>query len=184
MTTHARTPNQRLARTSGEPTEVCDDARVRKVLLLVVLTVGAAPASARAAVPSEVYVGPIQVRAYELSIVAVVNQSDSPAIVAVDLDRDMGKSFPNLLGGRQFRQSHSFLLDHGADVQIDRDLRSATVRADLGRYGRIDLTVTATAADDAVRCQPISSQAVARGTFRLRPGGRYFRTITRRGFPR
>ncbi len=150
---------------------------VRKVLLLVVVSVCAAPAPAGAAVPFEVYLGPIRVRAYEMSIVAVVKQSDGPAIVGVELDRDTGRSFPHLLGGRRFRQSHSFLVDHGAIVQIDADLKSATVRADLGRYGRIDLAASARDPNQAM-----SGEAIARGTFRLRPGGRYFGTITRRRF--
>jgi hypothetical protein len=157
--------------------------RMRKALPLIVLVLTALPTPAWAAVPLDVYVGPVRVRAYEMSIVATPRDRDSAPAVFIEFDRNAGRPFPKALGGRRFAQSHSFLVDHGARVDIARDLRSATVRADFGRYGRIDLTVSAPASSRPLRCLPESGEGKARGQFRLRPGGRYFGTIARRTLP-
>jgi hypothetical protein len=138
------------------------------------------PAQTGAAAPFSVYMGPIRVRAYDMTIVALPKESDSAASVDVFLDRDTGKADPKALGGRQFGQEHSFLVDHGARVRIAATLLSATVRANLGRYGRVDLMVRAPAQDDPDACLPASGTGTARGTVLLRPGGRYFGTIRRR----
>jgi hypothetical protein len=157
---------------------------VRKVVSLGVLVLAAAAAPARAAVPLDVYMGPIPVRGYEMTIVASPKDSGGPAAVYIALDRDAGKRFRLAVGGRQFRQEHSFLADErGVHVQIAANFQSATVRADLGRYGRVDLAVTAPLANDPDPCLPTSGQGIATGDFVLRPGGRYFGTIRRRRIP-
>jgi hypothetical protein len=157
--------------------------RVRKTLPLAALGLMVLLAPAQAAVALDVYMGPVRIKAYELTIVGLVKESDSPAVVDIELDRNTGRSFPKALGGKRFAQSHTFLVDHGARVDIAPDLRSATVRADFGRYGRIDLTVSAPASSRPLRCLPESGEGTARGRFRLRPGGRYFGTIARRRLP-
>src|ERR1700747_854524 len=109
---------------------------MRKAPLMAVIALAIPAAPARAA-PFDVYLGPIRVRSYELDVVATVRQADGPANVDVQLDRDTGKQFPTALGGRRFHQEHSFLVDRGAHVQIANNLESASIRVNMGSYGRI-----------------------------------------------
>lgn len=135
-----------------------------------------------AAGPVEVDVGPVQVRAYRLEIAAYPPSATSPATVAVTLVRTAGvvRGMPD---GSAFTQAHTFVAHQGVHVEVGRRLRSAQIKASLGRYGRIDLT-----ADDLDRarshsCQGERHRGESRGAVRIVPGGRYFGAIVRRQLP-
>jgi hypothetical protein len=156
---------------------------VRRIASLAVLAAAAVPAQALAARPFAVYIVPVRAHGYDMTIVGLPRESDSAPLVRVELDRDIGRRDRHALGGKQYHQDHSFLVDRGAQVRIAADLRSALITADLGSYGRIDLTVKAPPPDDSDACPPTSGNGNARGTFRLRPGGGYFGVIARRRMP-
>src|SRR5690242_18098639 len=115
---------------------------VRRLLLAAVLP-ALVPAPASAAGGFAVVAGPVRVRGYEMTVTGLVRDSGSPAIVNVVLERNIGKRVRLALGGKRFRQEHSFLADHGAAVTVATDLRSASISVGLGRYGQVALAVKA-----------------------------------------
>jgi hypothetical protein len=155
--------------------------RARLSLVVAALAVSAGPA--RAAPPLGVVMGPVKVRAYQMTIVALAGDKHDAAAINVELDRNIGRPDRFILGEQQYHQEHSFLLDHGVHVRIARNLESASIQAKLGSYGRIDLEVRASLPDDPARCQPLDAQGSAVGSFSVHPGGRYFATIRRTRFP-
>lgn len=126
-----------------------------------------------------VVLGPVRVRAYELTAVAYPGAAHQPPALIIYLTRLAGGRV--LLGGLgpavpRFVQSHSFLAIRMVGVRVSGGLGSGRVRARLGRYGQVDLRFSGTLAH---RRSCFARQHVGRavGTFRLIPGGRYFGTI-------
>jgi hypothetical protein len=100
---------------------------------LAALAAGAAvlavPAVASASGPT-VVAGPIKAKGYKLTLTAT-NGS-----LGLMLDRASGRA----------HQMHSYSFSQGVKVKASKDLRTATVKASLGRYGAVKLKLTGAAA--------------------------------------
>ncbi len=156
-------------------------SRFAALVALVVLASASSVFAARAgaAQPSLVVIGPVHVRSYDLSITAYTaqpssrGQPGSPATLVVGLYRSAGKRVPGV-PIFSFAQSHEIVLEHRVRVVVSRDLASASVSANLHRFGRIDVHVSATGIRRTGSCPVVAHYGHARGEFRLAPGGRYF----------
>lgn len=84
-------------------------------------------------------------------------------------------------------EAYSVRADRGVSYRPKRNLSRATLRAALGRYGRLSLTFHATGPAFSGKLSPICRgsapllrKGFVTGTYRLRIDARYFRTIRRR----
>jgi hypothetical protein len=156
--------------------------------LLALGVCAALPAAAAAAQPSILEIGPVHVRAYELTVTAYTPQPagagapGSPATLLVELSRTAGKRVgtPPL---PSFVEQHTILLQHGVHLHVASDLRSATLSASLNRFGKIDLHVSTLRTRRSNECPILAHQGDARGVVRLVPGGRYFGVVARKTLP-
>jgi hypothetical protein len=107
-----------------------------------------------------------RVRGYTLLLIAVGGPRGTQLVV--DLQR--------MLPDRSY-DDHEFEVSQAVDLHVASDLRSATVRTSLGRYGRVELTLSRARGRGNSGCQHRVHTGVAHGTLRLVPGGAYFGTI-------
>lgn len=143
--------------------------KARRVLWALAAAAFSWPSASFAAQVPVFSAGPVRVRGYELTVVA------APAAV-----RGGAPEFQLALdrhGSAGSDQNHTFGLSRGLRFTVARDLRSARLRANLGRYGLVELTVTRAAPKRGHGCYTRIHTGVARGTLKLAPGGAYFGTI-------
>lgn len=146
---------------------------VRTVALLA--TVLAWPALSSAAQSPVLVSGPVRVQGYELTLGAgPTGRSRRASGFELTLTR-------RGTGGSE--QSHAFSVTRGVTFKVARDLRSARLRASLGGYGRVELTVARATPERGRDCYTKLHRGVARGTLKLTPGGGYFGTIVRKNLP-
>lgn len=127
------------------------------------------PAAASAA-GSTVVAGPLKVKDYTMTLAATDGSSDS---LGVMFSRTAGKA----------SQLHSYSFSQGVTVKATR--KSASIKGDLGRYGRIDLKLGGVGA--AKRgvvpkgCTGTTGKSRAgtlRGSFKLVADRTYFKTVS------
>ena len=131
----------------------------------------AAPAAASAA-GSTVVAGPLKVRDYTMTVTATDGATDS---LGVMLNRTAGKA----------SQMHTYSFSQGVTVKAKG--ASASIKADLGRYGTVALKLRkAGAAKRGVVPKGCSGTAgrsragTLRGSFKLVADATYFRTVSAR----
>jgi hypothetical protein len=105
---------------------------------------------------------------FTLTVVAGSIRRAGGLDVLVDLQRNLRD------GGYE---DHQFVPTRGIRFEVARDLGSARVRADLGGYGTVELTLLNAKARGDHGCHRRIHTGVLRGTLRLIPGGTYFGTI-------
>jgi hypothetical protein len=135
----------------------------------------AVPAMASAAPAPTVVGGPVNVKAYSMSIVA------SKTGLSVLLNRSAGKA----------TQTHIYSASQGVAVKVNKALTKGTVTAKLGSQGSVKLKLRGTGAlrrgTVPKGCTGTAGKAragVLTGTFKLKAdGGRYFGTIRKGKLP-
>jgi hypothetical protein len=145
---------------------------------LAALAAGAAalavPAAASAA-STTVVAGPVKVKAYSMSLVA------SKGGLSVTLTRRAGKS----------SQLHFYSVARGVSVKVPGSLSGGTIKASLGRYGKVKLKLRASGKlrrgvipKGCTGKSGRSRSGTLTGTFKLKADdGRYFGTIRQRKLP-
>lgn len=141
-------------------------ARVVLAMLGVLAAVPAiSVAAARIKVPALLYAS-ARVRGYELYLTAFGARGKGL------LDIELSRALPD-----GSYQDHQFEVTKGVRFRETRDLRFATVRANLGGYGSVELTLSSAKSKGSRGCNKRIHAGFAHGSLRLTPGGSYFGTI-------
>ena len=144
------------------------------------------PQQATAFTLHQLTVGPVRVRAYELSFY-VVSVPGRGATLDLYLTRASGRLVVGKRPGTSvpppFVQTHEFRVTRGVHVRITSNLVSGHLDANLGAYGHINLAIKVATAVHPRDCQSHNHTGMARGELQLIPGGTYFGAITRSRLP-
>jgi hypothetical protein len=129
---------------------------------LAACLLGAFPAHAAASGSSDILeAGPFAVNSYKMYLLATPSFDGTPAYLVVRFDRGTATDL----------QEHFYGFGNGVRVSIARSGEAATLKANLGVFGRIDMSLSATASGRV--SIPCSSASVTghkgslSGTFRL-----------------
>ncbi|MGZ4293049.1 MAG: hypothetical protein ACXVRM_02310, partial [Solirubrobacteraceae bacterium] len=152
-------------------------AHVRLAVAAAVLTaLLAAPASGQAA-PVTVSTSAVNVHGYKLTLMAGGETGQTPTLSIQLLRRSHGVT-----------QIYSYTFIRNITLTPAPDLSSATLTAALGRFGSVNMSF-GSAGPPQMRalnnCPLVSTNRAGKltGTFTLKLGGRFFRTITERTLP-
>ncbi|MDQ6820250.1 MAG: hypothetical protein M3076_07925 [Actinomycetota bacterium] len=147
---------------------------MKRLFLLAsgLLTLAAFPATGAAATRAEgiIYSGSVQVRAYKMQLLAVTQGKNHGDLVAISFSR----------GTSADKQEHYYQFTKHVQVHLAPGGASGTIKANLGTYGKIDLTFSAGGGRITPGCPGsfLSQHAgTLKGTFHFVSGSSYFKTI-------
>ena len=155
---------------------------MKRLFLLAsgLLTLAAFPATGFAANRAEgiIYTGSVQVRAYKMQLLALTQGKKHRDFVAISFSR----------GTSADKQEHYYQFTKNVQVHLAPGGATGTIKANLGTYGKIDLTFSAGSGRITPGCPGsyLSQHAgTLRGTFHFVSGSTDFKTINQeslRGF--
>jgi hypothetical protein len=155
---------------------------MKRLFLLAsgLLTLVAFPATSLAANRAEgiIYTGSVQVRAYKMQLLALTQGKKHRDFVAIAFSR----------GTSADKQEHYYQFSKNVQVHLAPGGATGTIKANLGTYGKIDLTFSAGSGRITPGCPGsyLSQHAgTLSGTFHFLSGSSYFKTINQgslRGF--
>ena len=139
---------------------------------LAVLCAVAVPTAASAASGTSIVAGPLKVKDYSMTVMANDGAQDSMSVM---FSRRAGKA----------SQTHFYTFSQGVSVTTNKSMSKARVKADLGRYGAVDLKLTGVAAarrgTTPKGCTGKAGKlrrGTLKGNFRLVADSTYFKTVT------
>jgi hypothetical protein len=151
---------------------------MKRLLLMAsgLLVIAAFPATSAAATHGIIYTDSVKVRAYKMTLVAFPKTAHSGSGLQISFTR----------GTSMDTQQHYYGFTHGVHVTMAPGGASATVRADLGTWGRIDLRFSAGGGGRSTPGCPgavlTQHAGTLSGSFRLNSHSSYFGTVRESSF--